>query len=219
MPVPTTSINFQDIYREANNNAAVPSGSNMPVSDLFGLSYFRGPNGDNTLAYNAWGIGTSDIIYGAVSSDYSWGNFSGLRYFYDNSTYNMNYKFNNNGTTKSDDFDMRVYLLDATNQTYTWADTNTVSVPNGVSTGTVTFSVAGFGGTPLLNTNFFVIETTAVGGYAGSGNFDVYTNGVFAGGLPLFSGTNTFDCNAIGGPINVGYNSVLGFTIELDMFP
>jgi hypothetical protein len=219
MPVPTTLINFQDIYREANNNAAVPSGSNMPVSDLFGLSYFNGPNGDNTLAYNAWGIGGGNIIYGATPNDYRWGNFSGLRYFYDNSTYNMTYKFNNNGSAASDDFDVRVYLLDAQNQTYTWADTNTVNVPAGSSTGTVTFSVAGFGGTPLLNTNFWVVETSDTRGYAGSGYFDVYVNGIFQNSLPLSPGFNTFDCNAAGGPIDVGYNSVLGFTIELDMFP
>jgi hypothetical protein len=220
MPTPTTNINFQDIYREANNNAAVPSGSNMKVSDLFGLSYFNGPNGDNTLAYNAWGIGGSDIIYKPTPNDYSWENLSGLNYFYDNSSYNMTYKFNNNGSAASDDFDVRVYLMDnQTTLTYTWADTNTVNVPAGSSTGTVTFSVAGFGGTPLLNTNFYYIETTDVRGYAGSGYFDVYANGIFQGSLSLFPGFNFYDCNAVGGPINVNYNSVLGFTIELDMFP
>jgi hypothetical protein len=220
MPVPTTLINFQDIYREANNNAAVPSGSNMPTAQLFGFSYFDGPNGNSTLAYNAWGIGSSDIIYGAASSDYSWGNFSGLRYFYDNSTYNMTYKFNNNGSAPSDDFNVRVYLLDnATTSTYTWADTNTVSVGAGSSTGTVTFSVAGFGGTPLLNTNFWVVETSDSRGYTGTGTFDVYANGIFQNSLPLSPGFNTYDCNAAGGAINVGYNSVNGFTIEFDMFP
>lgn len=51
MTLPTTNIGINDIYTEANGGGS----TNIKVSDLFKKSYFEGPTGTSTIAFNAWG--------------------------------------------------------------------------------------------------------------------------------------------------------------------
>ena len=94
MAVPTSNYGISAIYSEANGGAPGAS-SNIAVSDLFKKSYFQGPTGTSTISYNAWGeYGSTlgaDRIYGlsAKNANNAWSDFSGLTYYYDNSTYKV----------------------------------------------------------------------------------------------------------------------------------
>ena len=99
MAIGTTNIGLNAIITEAN---PAPTLSNISAGDLFRKSYFEGPNGSNTISYNAWGqYGSSvgaDRIYGlsTANSDLNFGAYSGLTYFYDNSSYKSAIRVRNN---------------------------------------------------------------------------------------------------------------------------
>ena len=82
------------IYSEANGGSP-GSGSNTNAGNLFKLSYFEGPPFGSTISYSAWGqYGTTsgaDRIYGltAKNTNNAFSDFSGLTYYYDNSTYKV----------------------------------------------------------------------------------------------------------------------------------
>jgi hypothetical protein len=99
MAIPTSNISLTSIYEEANGVGTM--GTNVSFATLASCSYFDGPNGSNFISYNAWGQGTmtgSNRIYGltGLSSDYSFQNFSGKTYFYDNSTFQVTLNVTNN---------------------------------------------------------------------------------------------------------------------------
>ena len=54
MAVPTSNIALTDIYAESNGGYS--SGEVSMLSQSF-FSYFAGPNGSNSIAYNTWGEG------------------------------------------------------------------------------------------------------------------------------------------------------------------
>jgi len=223
MAVPTTNIKFDDIWYEANGSNLVTT-NNITTVDLFGYDYFRGPNGANLIGWNAWGV-SGDIIYGLTPGSYNWGNFSGLSYWYDNSAFNMQYKFVNNGTTPTpplppdaNDFIVEVKVYDQT-ETYSFADTSGINMPAGTATSTTTFSISGLNGTPLLLNNYWQIILTSNAAYPGSGGYmDIYMNGSGVGTAPLYNGTTVYSNGAFGGPTQTG-NGWNGLDIFLDIYP
>ena len=94
MAVPTGNISMASIYAEANGGSP-GSGSDTNAGNLFKLSYFEGPPFGSTISYSAWGqYGTAsgaDRIYGLSikNIDNEFSDFSGLTYYYDNSTYKV----------------------------------------------------------------------------------------------------------------------------------
>jgi hypothetical protein len=89
MTVPTSNVKFSDIWTEAGNSG--PSSTISMLSMSF-FSYFAGPNGANSVGYNAWGQGEGsgvNRIYGtsAKTTGLQVGDFDGLTYYYDNSTF------------------------------------------------------------------------------------------------------------------------------------
>jgi len=90
MPVPSSNINITDIFDEANSGFPP---SDLAVSDLFKRSYFEGPNGNNTINYNAWGqFGNSSganriYLISASNTNNNFNQFAALNYFFDNSVY------------------------------------------------------------------------------------------------------------------------------------
>ncbi len=72
-------ISFGDIYSKANGST--PAGATS-FATMSALSYFEGPNGDNTISYNAWGrngnSSAANRIYNLTpaSSDFKFGAFS-----------------------------------------------------------------------------------------------------------------------------------------------
>jgi hypothetical protein len=94
MAVPTSNYGISAIYSEANGGPPSTS-SNIAVSDLFKKSYFEGPPFGSTITYSAWGqygnTSGDDRIYGltAKNTNNEWSDFSGLTYYYDNSSYKV----------------------------------------------------------------------------------------------------------------------------------
>ena len=98
MAVPTTNVKFSDIYGEANGGY---SSGLLSLNTMSFFSYFSGPNGSNTLSYNNWGQGEgsgANRIYGttAKTTNIKVGDFDGLTYFYDNSTFQVTLLATNN---------------------------------------------------------------------------------------------------------------------------
>lgn len=94
MAVPTSNIAISNIYSEANGGSP-GSGSDTNAGTLFKVSYFEGPPFGSTISYHAWGqYGTTsgaDRIYGltAKNTNNAFSDFSGLTYYYDNSTFKV----------------------------------------------------------------------------------------------------------------------------------
>ena len=100
MAVPTTNVKFSDVWSEANG--AYSSGQLSLLTMSF-FSYFAGPNGSSSQTDNNWGQGEAsgaNRIYNtsAKTTDIAVGDFGGLTYFYDNSTFQVTLAVTNNLT-------------------------------------------------------------------------------------------------------------------------
>jgi hypothetical protein len=100
MTVPTSSVKFSDIWSEANG--AYSSGL-LSLNTMSFFSYFAGPNGSTSQADNNWGQGEgsgANRISGttAKTTNIAVGDFDGLTYFYDNSTFQVTLNVTNNLT-------------------------------------------------------------------------------------------------------------------------
>jgi hypothetical protein len=98
MAVPTTNVKFSDIWSEANG--AYSSGL-LSLNTMSFFSYFTGPNGSNNQPDNNWGQGEgsgANRILGtsAKTTLIQVGDFDGLTYFYDNSTFQVTINITNN---------------------------------------------------------------------------------------------------------------------------
>jgi len=98
MAVPTSNVKFSDIWSEANG--AYSSGL-LTLNSMSFFSYFAGPNGSNSVPDNNWGQGEAsgaNRIYGtsAKTTNIAVGDFDGLTYFYDNSTFQVTLEVVNN---------------------------------------------------------------------------------------------------------------------------
>jgi hypothetical protein len=98
MTVPTSNVKLSDIYSEAGNGS--PSGV-ITMNSMSFFSYFAGPNGGSSIGINAWGQGEgsgANRIYGtsAKTTGLQVGDFDGLTYFYDNSTFQVTVQATNN---------------------------------------------------------------------------------------------------------------------------
>jgi hypothetical protein len=100
MTLPTSDISMSAIWSEANSPYSTGQLSLLTMSFF---SYFAGPNGSNSLTDNNWGVhegSGANRIYGlaAKTSDYEIGDYSGLTYFYNNSTFQVTLNVTNNKT-------------------------------------------------------------------------------------------------------------------------
>jgi hypothetical protein len=100
MTLPTSDISMSAIWSEANSPY---SSGQLSLLTMSFFSYFAGPNGSNSLTDNNWGMhegSGANRIYGlaAKTSDYEIGDYSGLTYFYDNSTFQVTLNVTNNKT-------------------------------------------------------------------------------------------------------------------------
>lgn len=99
MAIPSTNIGLaNDIFGEANGGY---SSGQVSLNDISFFSYFAGPNGDNTISYNAYGRGEgsgANRIYGlnAVSNPDDMDDFKGVTYFYEQSSFQVVLNATNN---------------------------------------------------------------------------------------------------------------------------
>lgn len=159
MAVPSTNISMQGIATEAGGVSI----TNIYASDLFKKSYFEGPNGSYNISYNAWGqYGNSsgaDKIYGLTTknADNAWSDFSGLTYFYDNSTYLVGLQIQNTLPAptglNNNDYDVYVELWDSS-YTYTYVSTGAINVAQGATYGPTIISTTS---NPIINDGYWRI--------------------------------------------------------------
>ena len=98
MTVPTSNVKFSDIWSEANG--AYSSGV-LTLNSMSFFSYFAGPGGSNSVPDDNWGQGEgsgANRIYGtsAKTTNIAVGDFDGLTYYYDNSTFQVTLQVTNN---------------------------------------------------------------------------------------------------------------------------
>jgi len=97
MATPSSPIGFGRIYSEANGLS--PS-SQTSFADLAQTSYFSGPGGSNTIAYNAWGqaqgINGIFAVQGLSANPNKFSSFRNVSYFYDQTQYSSLWRIDNN---------------------------------------------------------------------------------------------------------------------------
>lgn len=213
MAVPSTNISMQGIATEAGGVSI----TNIYASDLFKKSYFEGPNGTYNISYNAWGqYGNSsgaDRIYGLTTknTNNAWSDFSGLTYFYENTTYKCEASANNSMPTPSgldnNDVSIQIELYDSTS-TYLYVS-NSFNCPQGTSPGSVLTSGTG---EPIIARGYWVviIQTFQFGGTM---NFTLDINGTnYISTVALSPNTTQqFDFNTYG-VADIAYDATMGAT-------
>ena len=127
MATPSSPITFSDIYSEANG---VPPYQYFGTTGSFGTlasdSYFDGPNGSNTITYNAWGQSKGiDGVYavqGLGATPIEFRDYRNVSYFYDqvNTQIKLQMIGFPNLTPPNCDFTVTLRYMDST-LTYTYA--------------------------------------------------------------------------------------------------
>jgi hypothetical protein len=121
MATPSSPIGFNDIYSEANG--AAPSTATS-LRALATSSYFIGPNGSNTIAYNGWGQskGINGIfnVQALGSTPIKFSDYRSIPYYYDQTNTQIIFNFVNNAPPiPGNDFNVALYYKDST-LTYTY---------------------------------------------------------------------------------------------------
>jgi len=187
MAVSGTNISMSSIWSEANTGST----PTISVSDLFKKSYFEGLNGSGTISYNAWGqYGISsgaDKIYGLITknNENEWSDFSGLSYFYDNSTYLVGLQMDNQLPVPAggynNDYTVYVELWDSS-YTYTYVATGAINLAQGtlypaayISTSTTPIINDGYWRVTFISNNLDPAITSLFASINVNGNITTYS--------------------------------------------
>jgi hypothetical protein len=219
MAVPTSNIGINAIYTEANGGGP-GSSSDTKVSDLFKKSYFEGPTGSSTISYNAWGeygsTSGADRIYGlsAKNTNNSFGDFSGLVYFYDNSTYKVGLRIRNNlqappfppfppTPPNSNDIVVEIWLYDSTG-TYPYIASGAINAnatPGGYDQTTTQSATSN----PIIAIGYWQVRVTTNQFFpAGSKNISIDLNGTnYVNTTIAANGATTYSYSTYG-TVNIG---------------
>jgi len=197
MPTPSTNLGIGDIYSEANGSTP---GSAVNFGDLARASYFEGPNGSNSVQYNAWGsygnsLGANKIFAVTTDSTPNFGIFKNLDYFYYNPPdYDVTLYVENSFPTSPDDdcqnVDIQIY---DNSYTYFYLTGNSGAVPAGGTYGPNTFQGLQSGMTPLIEELFWQLTVDMDPFQFGGGQVDYYINGTLVYNGPIGPGNNIFD--------------------------
>ena len=224
MTIPSTNIELaNDVYAEANGGY---SSGQVELFDLGFQSYFNGPNGANTIGYNAWGrgVGSGDNrIYGttATSTNMNLNGFAGLTYFYDNSTFQVTLDVVNNLVSTppppfpiDNDIDVTLELYDST-ITYMYIQQGSGMVNAPGNTGNI---VASSTSDPIIFRGYWVVKIGAGFPTFAGGSCNININGtskVTGGTLPSGTGQTTFDSATYGTQDVATYLGLTGLYFEV----
>jgi hypothetical protein len=216
MALPSTNIGINAIYTEANGGG----GTNIAVSDLFKKSYFEGPTGSSTISYNAWGeygntLG-ADRIYGLTTknTNNNWGDFRGLTYFYDNSSFKVASRIRNNlqappfppvppTPPNSNDIVVEVWLYDSTG-TYPYIASGAINANATIGGYDQTFTLSATNN-PIIAIGYWIVRVTTNQFFPpGNKNISIDINGTnYVNTTLAANGATTYSYSTYG-TVNIG---------------
>jgi len=227
MAVPTSNIALTDIYGEANGGYS--SGQVSILSQSF-FSYFAGPNGNNSISFNSWGEGEGsggNRIYGlsAKTTNYAMGDFSGLTYFYDNSTYQVTLFSTNNLAPKpfppnppgSNDVNVNVELWDSS-FTYQYVAGGGMVTENGGTFGPNSISTTN---SPIIFRGYWKVTVAGASPMFAGGSCNISINGsakVTGGAVSAGPGGSMFDSITYGTEDVAAFGGFTGLYFDITVF-
>lgn len=227
MAVPVTNISMSSIYGEANGGYT--SGELSLISQSF-FSYFAGPNGSNSITYNAWGVGEGsggNRIYGlsAKTTDYGMNDYSGLTYFYDNSTFQVTLEVTNSlaplpfppNPPGSNDANVNIELWDS-GFSYQYLLGGGMAPENGGTYGPTSVSQTN---DPIIFRGYWKVNVGGAGPMFGGGSCDIVINGntkVTGGAIAAGPGGSTFDSTTYGTEDVASYGGYTGLFFKVRIF-
>jgi hypothetical protein len=228
---------YNGIWSLPNNS--ISTGSVATLRNTLFYDYFHGPNGGVTVAFNGWGEGTGTSgtagdcrIYGIpvrASNNYAMSDPAGLDYFYDNSTYLINFRATNNLPLPGPPFfynnDVQISFQFGNPQTpilFAYASFNG-NVPASSSVSNTSMSNIG---SPLINNGFWSINVSTNPQFQGTGanqytldiNGSRYFSQTLASGVNNVtyyynSGTNTITTAPTMATYAIGFTNYIGFDV------
>ena len=227
MAVPTSNIALTDIYAESNGGYS--SGEVSMLSQSF-FSYFAGPNGSNSIAYNTWGEGEAsgaNRIYGlsAKTADYAFQDFSGKTYFYDNSTFQVTLNVTNNLTNPppfppppvDNAVNVNVELWDSSFSYQYLAGGGMAMAPGTYGPTAVSQPT----GDPIIFRGYWIVVISGANPSFAGGTCDIVINGttkVSGGSLSGGSGPNSFDSSVYGTEDVQAYGGYTGLYFDVTVY-
>jgi hypothetical protein len=227
MAIPSTNIELaNDIYGEANGGY---SSGEVSLNDISFYSYFAGPNGSNSISYNAYGRGENtglNRIFGtnAVTNPDDMGDFSGVTYFYDNSTYQVTLSATNNvaplpfppNPPGSNDINVNVELWGEA-FSYQYLAGGGMAGENGGTYGPTSVSQTN---DPIIFRGYWKVIINGAGPMFGGGTCNISINGnskVSGGSVSAGPGGSTFDSATYGTEDVASYGGFTGlyFTVTV----
>jgi hypothetical protein len=224
MAIPSTDIALaNDIYGEANGGY---SSGQVSLNDISFYSYFAGPNGTNSISYNAYGKGENsglNRIYGtnAVSNPDDMDDFKGVTYFYDNSTYQVTLSVTNNKTNPPPfpppPVDNAVNVnIELWGQAFSFQYIN----GGGMAQAPGTYGPASVSQTndPIIAIGYWKVTVGGAGPSFAGGSCNISINGtskVSGGSVPSGPGGATFDSGTYGTANVASYGGFTGLYFEV----
>lgn len=227
MALPSTNLGLSNIFYEAN---PLSSGiNNLSLLDIASVSYFSGPNGGNAEPYNYWGeseLSGVNRIYGttarASGNNYPMGDFRGLTYYYDNSTFQVTLNVTNNKTNPppfppppvDNAVNVNVELWDSS-----FAYQYLIGGGMAMAPGTYGPSaVSQPTGDPIIFRGYWKVTVTGANPSFAGGTCNISINGtskVSGGSIPGGSGGATFDSSTYGTEDVASYGGFTGLYFDV----
>jgi hypothetical protein len=225
MTLPTSNISFKNIWEEANGTY---SSGIISLLTMSFFSYFAGPNGSSSQTTNNWGQGEgsgANRIYGttAKTTGIQVGDFDGLTYYYDNSTFQVTLDVTNNKTNPAppppvdNAVNVNVELYDST-FSYQYVQGGGMAMapgtygPSAVSQPT---------GDPIIFRGYWIVTISGANPTFAGGTCNIDINGTnyVTGGTLLAGPTpNTFNSTTYGTADVTSYSGYTGlyFTVTIN---
>jgi hypothetical protein len=224
MTVPTSSVKFSDIWSEANG--AYSSGL-LSLNTMSFFSYFAGPNGSNSQTDNNWGQGEgsgANRISGttAKTTDIAVGDFDGLTYFYDNSTFQVTLNVTNNKTNPAPAPPAPPVINDVivTVELYDSSITYQYIIGGGTAPAASTYGPSAVSTTsdPIIFRGYWKVIVAGFDPSFAGGTVNLSINGIvfFTGqGVAAGSGGTTFDSATYGTADVAGFGGFTGLYFDV----
>jgi hypothetical protein len=227
MTLPTSDISMSAIWSEANSPY---SSGQLSLLTMSFFSYFAGPNGSNSQTDNNWGMhegSGANRIYGlaAKTSSYAMGDYSGLTYYYDNSTFQVTLEVTNSlaplpfppNPPGSNDANVNIELWDS-GFSYQYLLGGGMAAENGGTYGPSSVSQLT---DPIIFRGYWKVNVGGVGPMFGGGSCDILINGntkVTGGAVAAGPGGSTFDSVTYGTEDVASYGGYTGLFFKVRIF-